>query len=178
MRLRLFISVIIFMAAALAMAQTEAPPGPFKGFKSNDKTPVDVKADRMEAEMSGGKIRFFGHVRAKQGERVIYAERIDVHYAPDGTLITLEATGVVKVSMDDAFATCDRLLMDNAQRTIYLLGRPRVVQGKQIVTGKTMTYFMDTERFKISDPRVEWAPEEGAPGEPGKRKKSATRESE
>jgi lipopolysaccharide export system protein LptA len=145
--------------------QLTAPPGPFAGFKSAGKDPVEIVADRMEADLGSGNLRFIGHVRAKQGKRTIYAERMDVVYTEGGEVTSLVATGGVKVNMGDAFASSDRLELDNKKQIIRLIGSPRVAQGRQVMTGDLITYYMKTEQLTVSRPRIEWLPEK--PGKAG-----------
>jgi hypothetical protein len=61
--------------------------------------------------------------------------------------------------MGSAFATSDRMVMDNVRQVITLYGRPRVVQGKQIVIGEKIVYEMGPERLTVQKPRIEWMPE-------------------
>ena len=156
-------------AQLFGTGQLTASPGPFSGFKSTGKDPVEIVADRMEADLGSGNLRFLGHVRAKQGLRTIYAERMDVAYTEGGEVTTLVATGGVKVNMGDAFASSDRLELDNKKQVIRLLGSPRVAQGRQVMTGDLITYEMKTEQLSVKNPRIEWLPEQpGKPGKPGK----------
>jgi lipopolysaccharide transport protein LptA len=151
------------LAAPPSRAQMTGSPGPFQGFKSTDKTPIEIRADRMEADLTSGRLRFIGRVSAKQGKRVIYAERMEVNYTDQGGITVLEAKGNVKVSMDQAFATADRLVLDNTKQVIRLLGSPRVVQGRQVIVGKKITYEIGTEKLTVSEPRIEWMPEKAGP---------------
>ena len=134
------------------------PTGPFAGFKSSDKTPVEIHADRMEADLAGKKLHFMGHVWAKQGKRTIYAERIDVNYIEGGKVTLLTATGNVKVNFTDSFATCDKLVLDNVKQIIYLYGHPRLVQGTQIIVGDKMTYEIGPEKLYVTNPKIQWTP--------------------
>jgi lipopolysaccharide export system protein LptA len=158
-RVGLLAALAVILIASPSQGQFVGPPGPFAGFKSADKEPVEIHADRMEADLSSGRLRFIGHVRAKQGERVIYAERMDVKYTEGGRITQLKARGNVKVRMGDAFATADRLDLDNTRQVIHLLGSPKVVQGKQIVIGEKMTYEIGPERLIVTRPRIEWTQE-------------------
>jgi lipopolysaccharide export system protein LptA len=150
-------------ASTPAPGPAVAPPGPFQGFKSTGKDPIELTANRLEADLGSNKIAFIGRVSAKQGERTIYAERMDIVYTPGGEITTLLAVGNVKVRQKDSFATCDRLSLDNKAKVIKLIGNPKVVQGNQIVTGSEMTYQIDKERILVPNPRIDWKPEEGVP---------------
>lgn len=150
----------VFIASS-TLAQVASSPGPFQGFKSTDKDPVEINADRMEADLSSGRLRFIGHVRAKQGARTIYAQRMDVRYTDAGKITSIKAKGHVKVKMGGAFATADRLELDNARQVIYLRGSPKVVQGKQIITGEKITYRITTEELIVTKPRIEWRQDKG-----------------
>jgi lipopolysaccharide export system protein LptA len=148
-------------------AQVTGPPGPFQGFKSTDQHPVEINSASMEADLNSGRLVFTGHVTARQGERTIYADRIEVSYTPDGRITSLAAAGSVKVKMGGAFAASDRLDLDNLRQVITLTGRPRVVQGRQIVTGEKIVYEIGPQRLVVQKPRIEWAPEPAAgAGEP------------
>ncbi len=160
MRRALLVMLLVCLASASARGQAIMPPGPFQGFKSNDKDPVEINADYMQVEFGIKKLHFTGHVKAKQGDRIIYADRMDVDYTDDGKITYLEAIGNVKVVMDDAFATTGKLTMDNRTRVIELLDEPRVVQGKQIIVGRKITYYMEKESLLVDRPRIEWMPEQ------------------
>jgi len=153
--------VIFALFAAAAQAQFTGPPGPFQGFKSTDKEPVEIHADSMKADLGSGWLYFSGHVSAKQGRRIIYAETLDVSYTPEGNISQLEAKGSVKVKMGEDFATADRLVLDNQKRLITLYGKPRVVQGRQIIIGDKIIYEIDNEKIRVTQPRIEWVPEPG-----------------
>jgi lipopolysaccharide export system protein LptA len=169
-----FLLALLFFAAPAAAqmqlvgsGQLTAPPGPFAGFKSTGKDPVEIVADRLEADLGSGNLRFVGHVRAKQGARTIYADRMEVVYTEGGEVTTLVATGGVKVNMGEAFASSNRLELDNKKQIIKLIGSPRVAQGRQVMTGDLITYYMKTEELTVSNPRIEWLPEPMKPGKPG-----------
>jgi len=163
----LLVPILLFLLGMMAHAQMSAPSGPFEGFKSADDQPVEIKADYMDLEMATGNLKFKGHVKAKQGKRIIYADRVDVAYTEDGKITRLEAGGNVKVVMEEAFAVCGLLVLDNEKRTITLKEGPRMVQGRQIITGDKMEYDIATEKLLVSSPRIEWVPGEGTslPGE-------------
>ena len=149
------IGAVIFAALA-AKAQYVGPSGPFEGFKSADKTPVEIKADRFEADLSKNLLTFKGHVSAKQGKRVIYADQMEVSYAEDGKVKVLDAKGNVKINMGDSFATADRMILDNTKELIHLIGNPRLVQGGQIIVGEKMVYEISKEKLTVDQPRIEW----------------------
>ncbi len=174
--------VILLWLAVPASAQFEAPSGPFSGFKSGDRVPVYLNAERFEGDLAARKLVWLDHVIAKQGKRTIYADRMDVSYAKDWKVETLVARGNVKVHMEDTFATAEELRWDNTQKVIYLIGKPRVVQENQIILGQKMTYWIDKEKMMVEKPRIEWrqskkASEEAKkPAAPKKSEKEAAAE--
>jgi|GEM_PF-5389421 len=178
---RLMAAIILLLALAVpASAQFEAPSGPFSGFKSGDRVPVYINAERFEGDLAARKLVWLDHVIAKQGKRTIYADRMDVSYARDWKVETLVARGNVKVHMEDTFATAERLIWDNTQKVIYLIGKPRVVQENQIILGQKMTYWIDKEKMMVEKPRIEWRQSKKAPEEsknPEAQKKSEKEES-
>ncbi len=165
----LLVAIIIMAVPALqAPAQLEAPSGPFSGFKSADDVPVYINAERFEGDLAARKLTWIEHVSAKQGKRTIYADRMEVSYTKDWKVTVLVARGNVKVHMEDAFATAEKLIWDNRKKVIYLIGSPRVVQEDQIILGKKMTYWIDTERMMVEKPSIEWRQSKKAsPGSAG-----------
>ncbi len=163
--------LLAFFTAGLSIAQMAVPPGPFQGFKSSDNVPVEITAGSMHADMQAGDLVFKGRVKARQGDRTIYADKMEVKYTPDGKLTKLVAIGNVKVNMGDSFATSDRLIFDNVKRVIYLVGNPRLVQGKQIIVGRKMTYDITLEKLIVDAPKIEWAAENKAADKKNKNEK-------
>ncbi|MFO8057380.1 MAG: LptA/OstA family protein [bacterium] len=159
----------LVVTALPAVAQFEAPSGPFSGFKSADEEPVYINAERFEGDLAARKLVWLEHVTAKQGKRTIYADRMDVIYEQDWKVKTLVARGNVKVHMEDTFATADKLIWDNTKKVIYLIGKPRVVQENQIILGRKMTYWIEKEKMRVEKPRIEWRQKkpEGKAEQPG-----------
>lgn len=156
---RLVLTAALLLVPLVVFAQYVGPPGPFEGFKSADKEPIEIHADLMELDLEAGLLNFRGAVQAKQGQRLILADRMDVTYTESGQVTRLEALGNVKVKMGDTFAVAGQLLLDNVKRVIDLTDRPRVVQGRQIITGEKITYMIDSDRIVVTRPRIEWTPE-------------------
>ncbi len=152
------LALVLIMAASAAGTQVVAPPGPFEGFKSAGKEPVEIHSDSMRAELASGRLQFEGHVKAKQGDRVIYADRMEVRYTEDGKVVSLTAAGNVKVTMEGAFAAAGVLHLDNVARVIVLTEAPRLVQNKQKIVGEKMTYMIAEEKLVVDKPMIEWVP--------------------
>lgn len=155
----------LLLALSAAGAEPPAPPAPaasatslFQGFAPGSKQPVEIHSDRLQVEMGAHRILFSGHVVAQQGERVIYADRVDATYTEAGELVKMFARGNVKMTGQGALATGDELELDNTTATLVLRGNPRVVQARQVIRGREMVFHLQTKQLEISDPRIEWLP--------------------
>jgi len=156
----LAVALIPFLALGQDEDKKEGPAGPLAEFSSSDKEPIELQADKMEANLGEGRLKFVGHVSARQGERTIYAEEVEIDFTKEGEITFLVASGAVKMRIKDAFANCCRLEFDNVKKVITMLGKPRVVQGRQIIMGDRITYYIETERLVVINPRIEWKPED------------------
>ena len=155
---------VIFMWAGALGAQEVLPREPFKVFDKSSDEPVEITSERLSADLGQNKITFIGQVIVRQGNRVIYADRIDATYEQGGELKSLSAQGNVKMTATDSFAAGQNLLWDNKKQTVRLWGNPRLIQGRQMILGEEMLFFVKQDRLTISKPRIEWLPESEGSG--------------
>jgi lipopolysaccharide export system protein LptA len=126
--------------AAEAAQQKKGLPS----FGSN--LPVNIHADTLEYDNKRNMVAFKGHVVARQGDMVIFADAMNVTYEPKGKLKQIEAQGGVKIIQGDRIATGDTITYYNEQQKIVLNGNPRVWQGDNVINGEKITVFIKEER--------------------------------
>jgi len=165
--IRAFPAVFLVWISAL-LAQEGMPKEPFKVFDRKSKEPVEITSERLSADLSQNKITFSGNVIVRQGIRVIYADSLDALYEEGGDLKSIFATGNVKMTAKDSFATGEKLNWDNEKQTVRLWGNPRLIQGRQIIIGDEMLFFVKEDRLTVSRPQIEWLPEKEGSGKKGR----------
>jgi len=108
--------------------------------------PVNINADTLEYDNKRNMVAFKGHVVARQGDMVIFADAMNVTYEQKGKLKQIEAQGGVKIIQADRIATGDSITYYNEEQKIVLNGNPRVWQGDNVINGEKITVFIKEER--------------------------------
>ncbi len=135
----------------------EAPPAAHGKKKQRSMSfdgPISINADTLEYDNKNSSATFTGNVVARQGDIVIYAERIKSIYSQSGGLKRLYAVGNVKIVQGDRIATGKKIVFYNASQKIVATGNPRVWQGDNVIQGKKITVFLKDDRYLV----------EGTPG--------------
>jgi len=134
---------------------------------SNNKSPINIEADRMVSLEQKNSVLFAGNVVATQADVRIRANEMTVFYAESdkeqGQEVTkINCVGKVEVTRGDWLGTGDKMDYLAAERKVILSGGARAWQGKNQVTGETITYFMDEGRSEVT-------PSQAATGKQGGR---------
>jgi len=146
---RKFIAVFVMMFATLLTAGTMTSAsaqsiGAFSGFKSGNKSPIQIEADRLEVIDKKAMAIFQGNVKVVQGGSVLKADKLKVFYnkgakgkkATQGNSIKkLEVSGTVYIRSEDNEATSDRGSFNMITEDVELAGNVVLTQGKNIMTG-------------------------------------------
>ena len=111
--------------------------------------PVNIHADTLEYDNKRNMVAFKGHVVARQGDMVIFADAMNVTYEQKGKLKQIEARGGVKIIQADRIATGDSITYYNEEQKIVLNGNPRVWQGDNVINGEKITVFIKEERSVV-----------------------------
>jgi lipopolysaccharide export system protein LptA len=119
---------------------------------------VRVVADRMEADALSNKVSFFGNVKAKQKDVVIYAQKLTLFYSRgdeqnEKGIERAELEGDVRIIQQERMATADKALFLNLERKIIMSGQAEIHQAGNVVKGDEIVYYIDEERSIVtSDP--------------------------
>jgi len=121
----------------------------------SNKSPINIEADRMISLEQKDSVLFAGNVVATQADVRIRANEMTVFYAESNKEQGQEVTkiycvGKVEVTRGDWLGTGDTMDYLAAERKVILSGGARAWQGKNQVTGETITYFMDEGRSEVT----------------------------
>jgi lipopolysaccharide export system protein LptA len=121
--------------------------------------PIQIKSSELTTDSANLTATFTGKVSARQGDVTIYCDRLVIFYSDKEKEVSkIEAFGNVRIVQGNGSALAGHAVYENKSGKIILDDNPRVYQGKNIVTGKEITYFLDTQRSQVVS----------APGEPVK----------
>ena len=112
--------------------------------------PVQVTADRMDADDAAQTLVFAGNAVARQGDISIASDRLTIAYLADGRQMKeIIAEGNVKVTQGERVATGQRAVYDSLEQKIVLSGAPVVAEGPNSVSGDEIVLFLDGRRSLV-----------------------------
>ncbi|WP_456388345.1 lipopolysaccharide transport periplasmic protein LptA [Desulfolithobacter sp.] len=143
-------SFILAAAPFLSAATTTAPE------------PIHVEADRMVSQEKDSSVVFMGNVEARQGDLVIRADEMTVFYTPgkdreapgSSQVHRLVCRGNVEITRDDWLGTGRRMDYLADERKVVLIGDAKAWQGRNMVAGKTITYYLDEGRSIVEQDKT------------------------
>lgn len=145
------ISQVIFILGALLLVTAS-------GFCQKDDEPINIEADRMISQEEKNSVVFIGNVDASQGKVTIRTDEMTIYYQPNDPKKSKDQSrqvdkmicvGHVKVTQEDWLGTGDRMEYFADARKVILKGNAKAWQGKNMVSGKTITYYLDEKRSEV-----------------------------
>jgi len=150
----IFVSLVLFSFSASLVLATPAAKSPAQKDRSN--LPITIKSAQLSADNKGRTAIFTGKVVAKQGDVTIYSDKLTIYYGDKKSEVEkIEADGNVRILQENRIGIASHAVYESKAGRIVLSGnpRPRVMQGSDTITGKTITYLIDDERSIVtSDP--------------------------
>lgn len=137
----------------LTVAGTIFAPAPVMADESTE--PIHIEADRMVSQEQDNSVVFIGNVDAKQGEIMIRSDEMTVYYTQDdkkkgnqkGSQVEkLICKNNVEITQGDWLGTGNRMDYFAKERKVVLTGDARAWQGQNMVSGKTIIYYLNDKR--------------------------------
>ena len=148
MKSKLILAVTALAAAmpAVGLAQSQGSISSLKGHDS--KAPIDLSADRAEAQDRADRAIFAGNVVVRQGELTLRTARLTLAYASqDGIDINrIDASGGVTVVSPSETARGDFAVYDLNEGLITMVGNVRLEREGSFLSGGRLTIDLDTGR--------------------------------
>jgi lipopolysaccharide export system protein LptA len=150
---RTFLQVVILSFAFLLGTST--------GFCQGSDDPINIEADRMVSQEEENSVVFMGNVDASQGKVTIRTDKMTIYYTSNDSgksksqaqqVKKMICIGKVKVTQEDWLGTGDRMEYFADARKVVLQGHAKAWQGKNMVSGKTITYYLDEKRSEVGSP--------------------------
>ncbi|MGH7865972.1 MAG: LptA/OstA family protein [Candidatus Binataceae bacterium] len=122
---------------------------------SSGSNPIHIASDKLSLDYENKLITFSGHVRADQATGQITSDSMRVKWGSGfNDVQEMVADGNVRVSQGTRYATGERAALDQTQRTVTLTGNPVVHDGRDQITGRKITVFLDTGRSVVEGARA------------------------
>ncbi len=145
---RFFLLLLILGLSAAVLAQAADKPV----FFGNSKDPVDITADKLDFNQKKRVAVFSGNVVARQAKTTLEADTLRVVFTSgaEQDLKEIVATGKkVTVKLQDKKAVCRKMHYYAVARKIVLTGNPSLDDGKNVISGEEITFFLDDERSVV-----------------------------
>jgi lipopolysaccharide export system protein LptA len=132
------------LGAGLAFAQDSISA--LKGHDS--KAPIDLSADRAEAQDRADRAIFAGNVVVKQGGLTLHTARLTLAYASQNgiDISRIDASGGVTVTSPSETARGDFAVYDLEEGLITMVGNVRLERGGSHLSGGRLVIDLDTGR--------------------------------
>jgi len=147
-RLILVIAVLAAIAPGVGLAQGQTQ-GSISALKGHDsKAPIDLSADRAEAQDRADRAIFAGNVIVKQGELTLRTARLTLAYASQNgiDINRIDASGGVTVVSPSETARGDFAVYDLNEGLITMVGNVRLEREGSFLSGARLTIDLDTGR--------------------------------
>ncbi len=120
-------------------------------FFGDSKDPVDITADKLDFDQKKRVAVFTGNVIARQAEASLEADTLKVVFAEsDQALQEIIATGKeVVIKFQGKKGRCRKMHYYAGARKIILTGNPSIDDGKNVISGEEITFFIDEERSVV-----------------------------
>jgi len=139
----LCLSVLMLLLPLSVLAAT--------GFASQNRGPVEVSADRLEADDQAQTLVFSGNAVASQDDVTIYGDRLTVEYTGEKREIEkVIAEGSVRILQGARVATGAKAVLYHVEERIVLTGSPKVSDGDNSVQGQEITIYLNDQRSVVT----------------------------
>jgi lipopolysaccharide export system protein LptA len=123
----------------------------------NDREPLVVTSDSMEADNQGNTVTFTGNVILKKEGMTLAADSMVVFYSPQSKNIReIDAYGNVVVRKEGRTAFSNKAAYYSSEEKIVLTGEARIIENENELGGDTITLFMREERSIIEGGKVQF----------------------
>jgi len=140
-QLSLLIILLLLPLSALAVPEVS----------SRNRGPVDVSADRLEADDKAQTLVFSGNAVATQDDVTIHGDRLTVKYTGEKREIErVIAEGSVRITQGTRVATGEKAVLYHIEERIVLTGSPKVSDGDNFIHGQEITLYLKDQRSVVT----------------------------
>ena len=149
--MRKICAVLTMLLMLFAVLNGVVKAAPTMRTTGRSEQPIQLKANELSTDSNNRTATFTGNVIARQGDITIFCDRLVVHYGEKEQEVTqVEAYGNVRIVQGNRQAQAGRAHYDNRAGTILLEENPKVSQGDDWVTGKTITFYVNEQKSTVT----------------------------
>jgi lipopolysaccharide export system protein LptA len=153
-----FILCLFYLLSLVTCFLPSASYADEKADKNAQPVPTIITSEALTADNKAKTALFTGSVVAKKGNMTLYADRMLVYYIASGggsNIDKIDAEGNVKLIRGDRIVTSGKAVyFAGAEERAIFTESPRAAEGKNVVTGTKMTYYMKDDRSVVENSKV------------------------
>ena len=149
---------MVFFVACLIMSSgavyAAAAPGG-QGAAPVMKGPITITSRSLSADTKAGITVFDGNVSAKSDNMELHANRMTVYGNQQGGGVNrILAEGAVKLIKEGRVVTAGKADYTRADDKIVFTENPKITEGKTLITGTRIVYYVSEDRTIVDDSKV------------------------
>jgi len=140
----------------MAIAQISGPDKSPADKAGDDRLPINIESDLMEAMDKSGIVIFTGHVKAARGDLIIHSDKLEVFYEKrkkgeetKKAVKKIVATGQVRIIQGERVGTGEQAIYDKPAEKITITGAAQVLEGPNRVSGERIIFFINEDRSVV-----------------------------
>lgn len=151
-----FIKVLLFVSILLMAAPLRADEQAARanGNININKGPIVITARSLSSDSRANTALFEGNVTAKTDDIELYADRMLVSYGQQGGVERIAAEGTVKLIKGPRAITAGKADYTRADDKIIFSENPMVAEGRTLITGSRITYWITEDRTLVNDSKM------------------------
>jgi lipopolysaccharide export system protein LptA len=151
-------------ACLLPLAAAWSAPSVAQSFDHDSSLPIEISADELEVAQEERIATFSGNVDAVQGDLVLSADRLRVHYEAKGdknggvaglgpsegtSIRRIDADGRVTIASPEETARGDHGVYDVPAKLVTLEGRVVLTRGENVIRGERLELDLVTGKSRM-----------------------------
>lgn len=153
-----FLATVALAAAIAIPAAAQDGASRLTGLQLSGDKPISIESDRLEVRESENLAVFTGNVTVVQGDTLLKAVKMTVHYNAGGEQAVPGAGNIERIAVDgkvyvkskEQVATGDNGTFDMATEVLVLTGKEVVLsEGPNVIVGCKLTVQMKTGEAKL-----------------------------
>lgn len=130
----------------------------FSEVKKDTNEPIIITSQFLINDNKAKTATFDGNVVANKGDVTLNANKMIVYYEDEekgGNIKMIEAVGNVKLRKADRLITSHKATyFPEPEDKVVFTGEPRVTEGKNLITGEKITFFIKDDRAIVEKSKV------------------------
>lgn len=139
-----------FVIVTILLTSVFANSGANAQLVATSDEPLDITSERLERveEVT----TWTGNVQVVQGEALLTTDKLVIFSSNESSVDEIHARGDVRYSNGSETISGDEAVYDEQDRSLTMTGRVVVTQGKQIMRGGKLVYWVDTGKIRFTAP--------------------------